>query len=402
MNPPSPPPAVSGLGQIKNGTSAYRRANLAFFAAGFVTFVTLYDMQPLLPEFAREFSVSPALSSLPLSIATGSLSIAMLFAGTVSETWGRKQVMTAALFLSSILTLLTAVSHHFPVLLALRLLQGIVLAGLPAVAMAYLSEEMESSALASAMGLYISGNAVGGMTGRLFTAAMTDLWNWQTALASIGVSCLLLSCFFVKSLPPSHLQTRPFQFRYLFSSLAGHLRDRLLLGLYGISFMVMGSFVTLFNYLTFRLLAPPYHLTQSHVSLIFLVYLLGSVSASVAGGMVNRFGRRAIIRLSLLAMSLGALITLASALPVIVAGVAIFTIGFFGVHSVASSWVGRRALTAKAQASALYLFFYYLGSSISGTMGGVFWLRWGWSGVVALIMLLVSLAMILLLRLSKE
>lgn len=401
MNDLSFSPPATSLGQIRSGSSAYHRTNLAFFAAGFVTFVTLYDMQPLLPEFAREFGVSPALSSLPLSVATATLSIAMLFAGTLSETLGRKQVMTGALFLSSLLTLLTSTSHTFGSLLGLRFLQGAVLAGLPAVAMAYLSEEMEASALGSAMGLYISGNAVGGMAGRLYTAAATDLWNWQVALGSIGLFCLALSCFFVKSLPPSHLQRRPFEFRYLFSSLARHLGDPLLLCLYGISFMVMGSFVTLFNYLTFRLLAAPYGLSQSHVSLIFLVYLLGSLSASLAGGMVNRFGRRAIIRSSLLAMAAGVLLTLATSLPGIVAGVAVFTVGFFGVHSVASSWVGRRATTAKAQASALYLFFYYLGSSISGTVGGVFWLHRGWVGVVGLIVLLLLLAMILLALLSR-
>lgn len=394
--------AATGLGRIKSGTSAYRRTNLAFFAAGFVTFVTLYDMQPLLPEFAREFGVSPALSSLPLSVATATLSVAMLLAGTLSETMGRKRVMGAALFSSSLLTLLTSACHDFGALLALRLLQGVVLAGLPAVAMAYLSEEMEATALASAMGLYISGNAVGGMAGRLYTAAATDLWGWQAALASIGVACLALSCFFVRSLPSSNLRKRPFEFRYLFSSLARHLDDPLLLCLYGVSFMVMGSFVTLFNYLTFRLLAPPYVLSQSQVSLIFLVYLLGSLSASLAGRMVNRFGRCPIIGVSLLAMAAGVLLTLAVPLPHMVAGVAVFTVGFFGVHSVASSWVGRRASTARAQASALYLFSYYLGSSISGTAGGVFWLHGGWPGVVGLILVLLLVASVLLALLARQ
>lgn len=402
MNDLSRSPSAGGLGQIRSGSRNYHRANLAFFAAGFVTFVTLYDMQPLLPEFAREFRVSPALSSLPLSVATATLSVAMLFAGTLSETLGRKQVMAAAIFVSSLLTMFTSVCHDFGLLLGVRLLQGTVLAGLPAVAMAYLSEEMEPPALAAAMGLYISGNAVGGMAGRLYTAAATDLWGWRTALASIGVFCLALSCFFVRSLPPSHLKRRPFEFRYLFSSLARHLADPLLLCLYGIGFMVMGSFVTLFNYLTFRLLESPYDLSQSQVSLIFLVYLLGSLSASLAGRLVNRFGRVAIIRVSLCAMAGGVLVTLAGPLAEIVGGVALFTIGFFGVHSVASSWVGRHAVVARAQASALYLFFYYLGSSVSGTAGGVFWLHTGWDGVVGLIVFLLLLAMVLLAWLRRK
>ncbi len=390
IEPTQPVPA---LGQIRSGTSAYRRTNLSFFAAGFVTFVTLYDMQPLLPEFSREFGVSPALGSLPLSISTATLAIAMLFAGTVSETLGRKQVMTGALLLTSALALLTAFSNGFASLLALRFLQGLVLAGVPAVAMAYLGEEMDRAALSAAMGLYISGNAVGGMTGRIFTAAMTDLVSWRAALGVIGCFCLLLTTLFARSLPASHLPRRPFATRYLFTSLFRHVKDPGLLSLYGVAFLVMGSFVTLYNYLTFRLMAPPYLFSQWHVSLLFLVYLLGSLSATIMGLLVNRFGRAPLLRISLWAMVGGALLTLSAELTLMIMGVTIFTGGFFGAHTVASSWVGCQAETSRAQASALYLFFYYLGSSVAGTAGGVCWSHGGWPVVVGLIVVLLALAL---------
>jgi YNFM family putative membrane transporter len=393
--------SLTGLGQIQSGTTAYHRANLAFFAAGFVTFMTLYDVQPLLPEFAREFQVSPALGSLPLSVSTATLAIAMLFAGTLSETWGRKQMMTGALLLSSALTLATALSHGFVALLAIRLLQGLVLAGLPAVAMAYLGEEMETSAIAPAMGLYIGGNALGGMSGRIFTVIMTEHSSWRSSFFMIGMGCLALSVLFVKSLPSSNLPRRPFDVRYLVSSLVRHLKDRRLLCLYGISFLAMGSFVTMYNYLTFRLLGHPYDLSQSQVGMIFVVYLLGSFSASAMGHFINRFGRLAMLRLSLVFMAAGALLTLAAALSAVICGLAVFTIGFFGAHSVGSSWVGRTATTAKAQASALYLFFYYQGSSISGTAGGWCWSTGSWGGVVALIAGFLLLALLVSRQLAQ-
>lgn len=44
----------------------------------------------------------------------------------------------------------------------------------------------------------------------------------------------------------------------------------------------------------------------------------------------------------------------------------LFACGFFAAHSVASSWIGRRTRRAKGQASSLYLFCYYLGSSTAG------------------------------------
>lgn len=380
-------------GQVSIGTASFRRTNLALFCAGFITFVTLYDVQPLLPLFSKEFGVSPAIGSLPLSVSTCALAIGMLITGTISETLGRKQVMSVSLFLTSLLAIMTFFSHSFSSLLVLRLIQGAVLAGVPSVAMAYLGEEMDARSIGAAMGLYIGGNAVGGMTGRIGSALLCDIVPWHTAMGIIGLISLLLSLVFLKTLPPStNFQRRPFQVRYLFTSLGHHMQEPGLLCLYGLAFLGMGGFVTLYNYIGFRLLAPPYNLSQSSVSLIFLVYLLGSFSSGIAGRLIHRFGRGPMIRSSLAIMLAGTLLTLAAPIPMIVAGVGIFTCGFFSTHAVASSWVGRRAKIAKAQASSLYLFFYYMGSSISGTAGGVCWVYGGWAGVAIMISLLVVLA----------
>ncbi len=390
------------MASIKSGTKRFRQINYAFFAAGFVTFITLYDVQPLLPVFSKEFGVPAALGSLPLSVTTCTLAVAMLIAGTISETFGRKRVMVVSLILTSLLALLTSMTHTLYALLALRLLQGLALAGLPAVAMAYLSEEIAPASLSSAIGLYISGNAIGGMSGRIFTATMTEFVSWRAALGSIGAFCLVLSLYFAKSLPPSaNFSRRPFAARYLFSSLWKQLQDPGLLCLYGLAFLVMGCFVTLYNYITFRLLAPPYSLSQSLVSWIFLVYLLGSFCSSMVGRQVERFGRSRMLLVTMSTMGLGALVTLSHSVGVIVAGIAIFTGGFFGAHTIASSWVGIRAHTAKAQAASLYLFSYYLGSSVSGTAGGLFWTSYGWHGVVLLILAQLALGLCLFKRLAR-
>ncbi|MBM9616349.1 MFS transporter [Desulfobulbus rhabdoformis] len=388
--------------RIQSGTLAFRRVNLALFAAGFVTFITLYDMQPLLPEFVREFSIPPALASLPLSAACFTLAVGMLLAGTLSETLGRKSIMVTSLFLTSILALCTAWSDSLFSLVFLRFIQGIVLAGLPPVAMAYLGEEIEPATIGTAMGLYISGNAIGGMSGRLFTATITDYFSWNTALVLVGLISLGLSIYFALHLPASQQFTkRNFEYRYLFSSLYLKLRDPHLLCLYGISFCVMGSFVTLFNYITFRLIGPVYDLSQSMVSLIFLTYLLGAYCSSVVNKMVKRYGRFTTLRSCLITMLLGLVITLSAQLFAIIFGIALFTCGFFGAHTSGSTWVGQHAQTAKAQAAALYLFFYYLGSSISGTVGGFCWTGGGWMGVTLFIAVLLVIASGLTLVLAR-
>jgi YNFM family putative membrane transporter len=388
--------------QFERGTREYRRANLALFIAGFVTFSTLYTVQPLLPLFVTEFGVSPATASLALSVATFALAWTLPASGTLSDALGRRKLMGIAIVLTALLALASAASTTMSALLVLRLLQGIVLAGVPAVAMAYLNDEMSPRAIGAAMGLYIAGNACGGMTGRILTAVLADVLPWRGAVAVIGLLALVMSILFWLLLPPSrHFQRRPFHIGPLTSSLIGHLREPGLLCLFTLAFLLMGGFVTLYNYITFHLLAPPYDLSQSQVALIFLAYAFGAVGSSLMGGMVERIGRQRILYAALAIMTTGAMLTLLASLAAIITGVVIFTAGFFGAHAVASAWVGARAATARAQASSLYLLGYYLGSSISGTGGGVIWSVWGWTGVIALIVGLLGAAGVVILILTS-
>jgi YNFM family putative membrane transporter len=85
----------------------------------------------------------------------------------------------------------------------------------------------------------------------------------------------------------------------------------------------------------------------------------------------------------------------------IIAGIAVLTIGFFGSHSIVSGWVGARAPNGKAQASSMYLFAYYVGSSVVGSLGGVFWNFGGWSGVTWMTGLLLVVAIVIALQLRR-
>lgn len=394
-------PGVNILSYIQKGTKQFRQVNLAFFAGGFTTFAVLYCIQPLMPEFSRDFHISPTLASLSLSVATISLAISMLLVGSLSEAWGRKPIMIFALFSASILSIMAALAPNFHILLIIRALIGMVLAGLPAIAMAYLGEEIKPTSLGVAMGLYISGNSVGGLSGRVITGMLTDFFNWRVALAIIGLFSLVASLLFWRLLPPSkNFKARSLETGKLFKSMASHLKDPGLLCLYGIGFLIMGSFVTLFNYIGYQLTAPPYSLSQTLVGWLFVVYLVGTFSSTWMGRLADIYGRRKVIWIAIFIMLSGAAITLNSYLGLKVLGIAIFTFGFFGSHSIASSWVGRRATHDKAQASSLYLFFYYLGSSIGGTAGGSFWTAFGWGGLISMISGFLILALLLSVRLS--
>ncbi|WP_262298494.1 MFS transporter [Microvirga sesbaniae] len=387
--------------RLVSGTPAFRRLNLALFAAGFSTFAILYCVQPLLPEFSQEFHVSAAVSSLSLSLSTGLLAVAMLAAGSLSDVWGRKPVMVASLFASALLTLLSAAAPNWASLLVARMLIGVTLSGLPAVAMAYVSEEVDPKSIGLAMGLFIGGNAVGGMAGRIVSGWLTDLGSWRLAIGLIGAVGLASAVAAWRSLPASaHFQPRPARPAELLGSFREHLRDPGLRALFAEAFLLMGGFVTIYNYLGYRLTEAPYSLSQTAIGAIFSAYLIGTLSSAWIGELAGRLGRRRVLWAMIAIMLAGVALTLFHHMALILAGIVAVTFGFFGAHSVASSWVGSRALTGKAQASALYLFCYYLGSSAIGTLGGVFWIHGGWPGVAALVTLLLAVALVLALWLT--
>jgi len=157
----------------------------------------------------------------------------------------------------------------------------------------------------------------------------------------------------------------------------------------------MGAFVGVYNVMGFRLTAAPFGLSVGTAGLVFLVYAIGTVSSAIAGRLAERFSRRAVVPIGCLITAAGVLLTLPGSLPCIVVGLAVMTAGFFVVHGVASSWVPVRAHAggvASAQAASLYLFAYYLGSSVFGNLAGRAWSAGAWPAVVALSLSLVVIS----------
>ena len=371
---------------IERGSAEFFWANLALFAAGFATFALLYCVQPIMPLFSREFGVSPAQASLSMSVTTQALAAAMLVAGALSEVFGRKPVMAVSIVTAALLLTASAFAPTWHAFLLLRLLSGLAFSGLPATAMAYVGEEMHPEVTGMAMGLYISGTGLGALGGRLIVSVMADLVGWRSGLFTLGLLSLGSSIVFWVRLPRSrHFEPHPLRIRPLLESALAHLKEPVLLGLFAEGFLLLGALMAFYNYLGYRLMAPPYGFSQTAVGLLFLISLTGILSSAFTGDFANRIGRPKVFCLLVALMLGGALATLSDVLALIIAGAAVLSFAFYGAHSVASAWVSARAQRAKAQAASLYLFAYYTGSSVIGWSGGLGWSAHGWPGVVAII-----------------
>jgi YNFM family putative membrane transporter len=367
------------------GTSAYRRAILALFAAGSATFLLMYSTQGLLPAISADLHVTPAQASLTVALATGGLAVALIPLSALSERFGRTPVMTAAIFTAVAIALAVPFSPNLTVLVVLRTLQGVALAGLPATAMAYLSEEVSHRAVASAIGLYVAGNSVGGMCSRVIAGFVAQFAGWRAALGVLGLLSLACAVAFV-ILSPKARNFHPTRVspRTLLRSVAGHLGNPLLARLYLLGLLFMAVFGSVYTVLGYRLTAAPFDLPEGVVGSLFLVYLVGTATSATAGRLVARLGRRGALYVGISAVTIGLLISLVDDFACVIGGLVLITAGFFIGHAVASGAVSHTATSARAQASALYLTAYYVGNSLGGLTGAAAYHAAGWPGGAAI------------------
>ena len=387
------------------GTPAYRRTVIALIAAAVATFAQLWSVQPILPAVAQGFDTTAAQASLTISLATGGMAGFTLVWSGLADRLGRARVITLSLLLATLMGCVAPFAGDLVLLLALRALQGAALGGVPAAAVAYLAEEIHPTDVPRATGLYIAGNPLGGMGGRLLAGMAAEYGGWQWGVGANTLLGLVALAVFVLVLPRT--RARPATSRPgggeegMGPRLRAALSTRGLLPLYAQALLLMGAFMTVYNLLGFRLTDQPFGLSQAAASLLFLAYTAGMVGSAAAGSMTVRWGGYAVLTLAATLMVTALAALAAPSLTVVIGALLVLTFAFFSAHATASAWVGRQAMRARAQATAIYTLCYYLGSSLFGWMGGLVYDAVGWNGALAFAAGLTALAALIALRLRR-
>ncbi|GAA1122354.1 MULTISPECIES: MFS transporter [Microbacterium] len=367
------------------GTREYRRLIIGLFFAGIATFAQLYSAQAVLPLISVDLEVSPATAAITVSAATLGLAVAVIPWSSVADRIGRVPAMAIGVLTATALGLLAPLSDGIVLLLTLRFAEGLALGAVPAVALAYLSEEVEPRHAAAAAGSYIAGTTVGGLLGRIVSGTVGEVAGWRAGVWAVAAVCAGAAVLFLWLTPrargfvPGRLRSE--RGPGILERLRSPLRSSRQWALYAQGFLLMGAFVAVYNYLGFHLSAAPFSLPAWLVTLLFLAYLAGTVSSPWAGSWAARIGRFPVLVLSIAVMAVGALLMLAPSAAIVLAGLLLFTAGFFGAHAIASGWTPVAAgAESRAQASSLYYFAYYAGSSLFGwALGLVFGaVAWGW------------------------
>ncbi|MEJ6549760.1 MULTISPECIES: MFS transporter [unclassified Corynebacterium] len=366
---------------LSPGDPGYRRIMVAAATAGLASFNAMYLTQSVLPAIHDGLGVSPTTAALTVSATTGMLAVAVIPVSILSERVGRRRVLQVSVLVATALSLLLAAAPGIGTLVGLRALQGVAVAGVPAVMMSFLSEEIRQDHLGRVMGLYIAGTTLGGLLGRLVPSGVLEFTDWRGAVLVGGAVALLLGLVCAWALPPQrHFTPKTITLRHELAAFRRHWRDRRLVALFILPFLMMGVFVSLYNYLGFRLTGD-FGLPEAVAGTVFVLYLSGTWSSARAGTLVTKYGAARVLVTGVALATLGLLLALVPNLAVTVCGVLVFTASFFAVHSTASTLVGQIADRDRAEASSTYVMSYYLGSSVVGWLSGYLF-EAGWATLV--------------------
>ncbi len=438
------------------GTREFRNLMTALFCAGLATFAQLYAPQAVLPEIGAHLGLSQGSAGLVVSMGTIGLAVGVIPWAAVSERLGRVRTMRIALIAATALTLVTPLAPNYGWLLGLRCAAGFAVGAVPALAVAYLNAEVARSSAAKAAGMFIAGNSIGGLAGRLIAGMIAPSFGWHLAILAVSVMAAIATVGFVALIPParrsamecsvsparrvlpannaisartatptrslprdSATPTRPGQ-NAAGGALVGesivenqgtqprrrsyrtNLRSAAQRRIFAQGFLIMGGFVATYNYMGFRLQGEPFGLRPEVTSLIFVAYICGTFASVRAAELVGRLGRARVVAVTSGSMLAGIALTLVPQLWAQIAGLLLVTVGFFGGQAVASGWASAGVPEARTQAGALYTLSYYAGGSLMGWLGGELFAVWGWAGTVAMIGCAAAASVVLAIVMGTE
>lgn len=392
MAPPAPLPPLdaSAPGPLDRRALAAGRFGIAL--AGFSAFLGVYVTQPLLPTLERVFGASKAMAGLTVSAPTIAIALAAPFAGTIGARLGHRRVIVLALFALSVPTLLAATATSMAALVAWRFAQGLVVPWIYVVTVALIAEEWPADGVGKATAAFVTGNVVGGFTGRAVAGLVMEHGSWRGAFVALGVLTAVTAYAASRALPRPRRGRRPAAGGELRLGLL--LEEPRLLATCAVGFNVLFTQVAVFTYVTFYLAAPPFRLGPAALSGIFVVYLAGAVITPFAGGWIDRFGSRRAVATAVGAAMVGALLTLLHRIGWVELGLTAACTATFVSQSASTAFLRVVAPPgARSAASGMYVSSYYLGGAVGGVLPAVAWRLGGWPACVALV-LAVQLATI--------
>ena len=358
----------------------------------------LYVPQPLLPVLSAEFGVARETAALLTTIAFIPLSLAPLFYGALLETVSALRMLRLAVLFLAITEVFMFVVEPFAGLMALRLLQGLLLPAILTSLMTYTSQATAKSDMARAMAWYIAATILGGFAGRAFSGLIASLLHWRFSFLFLGFA-LLVAWFWLGRIADTGAvkATRPSM-----SGVGKVLADPIARTAYAMVFCFFLVFAAVMNYLPFRLTELSTNADEFRIGMAYSGYLMGIVVSLNAVRIHQRCGgaERAMVG-GLVFFVLALLVMTVPQVSALVGGMFLLCGASFLTHATATGYLNRYMSQHKGVVNGLYVAFYYGGGAVGSYLPGYVYRGFGWSGFIAVLIVVLVIALLLAVHLSR-
>jgi DHA1 family inner membrane transport protein len=238
---------------------------------------------PLLVAVAAAFHTSVAAAGQLAAAINLSWALTALFAGPVSDTYGRRRVGLTGLWVMAVGLVGSVLAWNYGALLACRLLTGVGAAMIPPNGMAAIADHFPPAQRGRPISLLISASFLGPVFAIPLLALLGDLGGWRLPFGVVGGLCLVLwGLSWIWWPRQAHPAKQSVAFRARFRAVS---RSAGLWHVLGANALYQTAAFGLFTYLA-AFLIRTYGMQAADTALPLALALLGAMAGSLLGGAV--------------------------------------------------------------------------------------------------------------------
>jgi MFS transporter, YNFM family, putative membrane transport protein len=359
----------------------------------FLTLIDLFGAQALLPQIIVAFKSNAATAGVAVNAATFGMAVSGLTVAWFADRIDRKRGIWICLALLSIPTALLCLTDDIWVFMALRVIQGTLMAAAFTLTMTFLSEQCEIMAVGGALAAYITGNVASNLFGRLAAVTMagaTGLSGTFLFFAALNIAGAVFAYVMIgprDSSPPKRGGSPLAAWRR-------HFAVPPLRATFGIGFLILFIFAGVFTYVNLYLVKD-IGLAPMSLGFVYLIFAPAIITTPLAANQVKKYGPKRALLVSLATVLGGITLTLSGSVWIILFGLSIIGMAIFFAQAAATGYLSKSVTADRAQANGLYLTSYYFGGLMGAIILGQINMIYGWSGTVTAVGLAVFVAMTL-------
>lgn len=366
---------------------------------GMLAFMQVYCIQAILPILQTAYGAGPVKLGLAVGATVLGMGAISPFIGMISDAYGRRRMIQASIFLLTLPIALIGFAPSIDVLIAERLVLGLLVPGMTVTLMAYIGEEFRGAEIGKLTSCYVAGTVFGGFSGRFLLGHLSEHMPWSWAMMILAGLNFLGFVLVLWQLPASRNFIPKPHLSDSFADLKAHLHNRAVMGSCILGFFVLFSLVGCFSFINLYLADAPYHLNSGQLANLFVVYLLGMVITPAAAFLLKKYGAARTMMLAVALSALGVMVTWTPLLASIVAGLAMMCTGVFITQSATISYIALNVRQGRSLAMGLYYCCYYLGGTVGSWVCALTYRSWHWHGVVLTLLAVQSIALLIIITL---